>query len=141
MEDFFLRYRDQVLYHLEERGIESEILPWCKKNGLALVGYSPFGSTNGFPSPKSAGGKVLAQVAAKHGKTSRQAALAFLARDPHVFLIPKAEKVEAKRDFEPVFSGKHDNSILGVVNKDYEAAAVANSTFDRVVLPVVPLKR
>lgn len=29
----------------------------------------------------------------------------------------------------PVFSGRHDNSILGVYNKDYEAAAVSNSTF------------
>ena len=40
--------------------------------------------------------------------------------------------LEAKRDFEPVFSGKHDNSILGVVNKDYEAAAVANSVLSRM---------
>ena len=41
--------------------------------------------------------------------------------------ILKADfNLEAKRDYEPVFSGKHDNSILGVVNKDYEAAAVAN---------------
>jgi phosphonate transport system substrate-binding protein len=32
-----------------------------------------------------------------------------------------------------VFSGKHDNSILGVVNKDYEAAAVANSVLNRMI--------
>jgi phosphonate transport system substrate-binding protein len=48
--------------------------------------------------------------------------------------ILKADfNLEAKRDFEPVFSGKHDNSILGVVNKDYEAAAVANSVLGRMV--------
>ena len=41
--------------------------------------------------------------------------------------------LEAKRDFEPVFSGKHDNSILGVANKDYEAAAVANSVLNRMI--------
>ncbi|MBT9292510.1 phosphate/phosphite/phosphonate ABC transporter substrate-binding protein [Prosthecodimorpha staleyi] len=41
-------------------------------------------------------------------------------------------KMEAKRDFEPVFSGKHDNSILGVANKDYMAAAVASSVRDRM---------
>ncbi|MEE4189392.1 MAG: phosphate/phosphite/phosphonate ABC transporter substrate-binding protein [Roseobacter sp.] len=35
-------------------------------------------------------------------------------------------------DFEPVFSGKHDNSILGVANKDYPAAAIANSVLDRM---------
>ena len=40
--------------------------------------------------------------------------------------------LEAGRDFEPVFSGKHDNSILGVVNRDYPAAAVANSVIQRM---------
>lgn len=39
----------------------------------------------------------------------------------------------AKKDFETTFSGKHDNSILGVANKDYEAAAVANSVLKRMV--------
>lgn len=39
----------------------------------------------------------------------------------------------AETDFEPVFSGKHDNSILGVANKDYPAAAVANSVMKRML--------
>ncbi len=37
------------------------------------------------------------------------------------------------RDFEPVFSGKHDNSILGVANKDYPAASIANSVLSRMI--------
>ncbi|WP_438273253.1 phosphate/phosphite/phosphonate ABC transporter substrate-binding protein [Tropicimonas marinistellae] len=37
------------------------------------------------------------------------------------------------RDFEPVFSGKHDNSILGVANKDYMAASIANSVMHRMI--------
>ena len=41
--------------------------------------------------------------------------------------------MEAGTDFEPVFSGKHDNSILGVANKDYPAAAIANSVKQRMV--------
>jgi phosphonate transport system substrate-binding protein len=41
--------------------------------------------------------------------------------------------MEAGRDFEPVFSGKHDNSILGVANKDYPAAAIANSVLARMI--------
>ncbi|MDF1751463.1 MAG: phosphate/phosphite/phosphonate ABC transporter substrate-binding protein [Verrucomicrobiales bacterium] len=41
--------------------------------------------------------------------------------------------LESGKDYTPVFSGKHDNSILGVVNGDYEAAAVANSVLDRMV--------
>ena len=39
----------------------------------------------------------------------------------------------ADRDFEPVFSGKHDNSILGVANKDYPAASIANSVLARML--------
>jgi phosphonate transport system substrate-binding protein len=41
--------------------------------------------------------------------------------------------MESGRDFEPVFSGKHDNSILGVANKDYPAAAIANSVMKRMM--------
>ncbi|MHA1523530.1 MAG: phosphate/phosphite/phosphonate ABC transporter substrate-binding protein [Alphaproteobacteria bacterium] len=38
------------------------------------------------------------------------------------------------RDFKPTFSGKHDNSILGVANKDYPAASIANSVKQRMIL-------
>jgi phosphonate transport system substrate-binding protein len=41
--------------------------------------------------------------------------------------------LEPGRDFEPVFSGKHDNSILGVANKDYPAASIANSVKQRMI--------
>lgn len=39
----------------------------------------------------------------------------------------------AEKDFKVAFSGKHDNSILGVANKDYEAAAIANSILKRMI--------
>ena len=48
--------------------------------------------------------------------------------------ILKADfNLEANRDFTPVFSGKHDNSVLGVANKDYDAAAIANEVMKRMV--------
>ena len=37
------------------------------------------------------------------------------------------------KDYTPVFSGKHDNSVLGVANKDYPAAAIANSVMKRMM--------
>jgi len=80
---------NQVLYHLEERGIEHAVIPWCEANGVAVVGYSPFGH-NAFPSAGSTGGKVLAEIAAAHDATPRQVALAFLTRRPSLFAIPKA---------------------------------------------------
>ena len=38
-----------------------------------------------------------------------------------------------ERDFDAVYSGKHDNSILGVANKDYPAASIANSVLRRML--------
>ena len=37
------------------------------------------------------------------------------------------------RDFQPAFSGRHDNSILGVLQRDYDAAAVANTVINQVL--------
>jgi phosphonate transport system substrate-binding protein len=42
-------------------------------------------------------------------------------------LLRQTFKMEPGKDYTPVFSGKHDNSILGVANRDYPAAAIANS--------------
>lgn len=89
---------NQVLYSLTQRGVESDVLPWCKRHDVAVVAYSPFGSTGGFPSASSEGGRVLRDVAKRLGKTPHQVALAFLTRDPAVFAIPKAEKAEHVRD-------------------------------------------
>jgi diketogulonate reductase-like aldo/keto reductase len=88
---------NQVLYHLGDRGIERRVIPWCEREGVAVVGYSPFGH-DGFPSARSAGGRVLAEVGARHGKTARQVALAFLTRQPHAFTIPKASRPEHVRE-------------------------------------------
>ena len=41
--------------------------------------------------------------------------------------------MEAGTDFTPAFSGAHDASILGVANKDYDAAAIANSVMSRMI--------
>jgi phosphonate transport system substrate-binding protein len=48
-------------------------------------------------------------------------------------LLKDQFKLEAGKDYEAVFSGKHDNSILGVANKDYPAAAIANSVKSRMI--------
>src|SRR5262249_55875131 len=80
---------NQVLYHLEERGIEHAVLPWCEKHGVALVGYSPFGHGR-FPGPRSERGRVLQEIASTHQATPRQVALSFLVRRSSLFTIPKA---------------------------------------------------
>jgi len=88
---------NQVLYHLQERAIEHAVLPWCEAHGVAVTAYSPFGH-RGFPSPRTPAGRVLAQIAAAHGATAHQVALAFLTRRPSVFAIPKASSVAHVQD-------------------------------------------
>ena len=80
---------NQVLYHLRERAIEHAVIPWCEHHHVAVVAYSPFGHDD-FPEAHSAGGKVLAKIAARHDASPRQIALAFLTRHPSLFAIPKA---------------------------------------------------
>jgi diketogulonate reductase-like aldo/keto reductase len=88
---------NQVLYHLQQRFVDAGLVAYCQRHDIALVGYSPFGHGH-FPKPGSKGGKVLAAVAARHGATPRQVALAFLVRQPPLFTIPKASRVEHVED-------------------------------------------
>jgi diketogulonate reductase-like aldo/keto reductase len=80
---------NQVLYNLSHRGIERELVPFCRENEIAVVGYTPL-AKGGFPSAGSAGLRVLEEIAAKRGATPRQVALRFLTRSAELFTIPKA---------------------------------------------------
>lgn len=80
---------NQVLYHLEERTIEHELIGWCAAHGINVVAYSPFGHDQ-FPLENSAEGQLLVQIGQQYDASARQVALAFLCRRPDVFAIPKA---------------------------------------------------
>jgi diketogulonate reductase-like aldo/keto reductase len=82
---------NQVLYHLGERGIEFELLPWCARRGIDVMAYSPLdeGRLVGHP--------ALAKVAAAAGVSPATLALAWLLRDPNVAVIPKAARMEHLR--------------------------------------------
>jgi len=77
---------------LVEEGRRAQVFLLGEEHGIAVVGYSPFGHDD-FPAPGSAQGKILAEIAAAHEATPRQAALAFLTRRASLFAIPKAGKV------------------------------------------------
>jgi diketogulonate reductase-like aldo/keto reductase len=85
---------NQVLYHVAERAIEHEVLPWCAAHRTALVAYTPFGGSAASYESSTPGGRLLQKIAAVHGATARQVALRFLLRDPNVFVIPKAGRLE-----------------------------------------------
>ena len=77
---------DQVLYNLKCRGVEWDLLPWCRKRGIPVMAYSPIDhSPQGLLSHPQ-----LKSVALRHGATPAQIALAWLLRQKGVIVIPKA---------------------------------------------------
>jgi diketogulonate reductase-like aldo/keto reductase len=88
---------DQVLYNLTQRGIEWELLPWCRERGIPVMAYSPLESD-----PASQAGMLrnpqLTDVARRHGVTPAQVALAWLLRQDGVVVIPKAVRPQHVRE-------------------------------------------
>lgn len=84
---------DQVLYHLRERSADARLIPYCAQNGIAFIGYTPFGRGR-FPKKETQPDGVIGRIAEKYAKTPRQVILNFLTREPHMFAIPKASRLE-----------------------------------------------
>ena len=83
---------DQVLYNLERRGIEFDLLPWCQRSDVPVMAYSPIEQ-----------GRVLRHVtlktiAARLGATPAQVALAWVLRQDGVCAIPESGNPEHVRD-------------------------------------------
>lgn len=80
---------DQVLYNLARRGIEWDLLPWCRRQGIPVMAYSPLESNAADQAPLLGRPQIRA-VAQQHGATPAQVALAWLLRQDGVAVIPKA---------------------------------------------------
>ena len=85
---------NQVIYNLNRRGVEWDLLPWCREHEVAMIAYSPLDDGRLVSRPG------LAAVARRHGTTIECVALAWTLRQPWVVSIPKAtnpEHVKANR--------------------------------------------
>lgn len=78
---------NQVEYSLLSREVEDDILPYCEKENITLIAYSPLGRGNILNDPRS---KILREVAKKYNKTLVQVALNWLIAKKPVVAIPKA---------------------------------------------------
>lgn len=78
---------NQVLYNLARRGIEFDLLPWCKDRKIPTMAYSPVDQGRLLRQ------SVLRKVAKRHGATPAQVALAWVLRRDDVIAIPKAGSV------------------------------------------------
>jgi diketogulonate reductase-like aldo/keto reductase len=80
---------DQVLYNLESRGVEFDLLPFCQQELMPVMAYSPLGQAGALLDHP-----VLRRVAQRQGSTPAQVALAWTLRNPGVIAIPKAASVK-----------------------------------------------
>jgi diketogulonate reductase-like aldo/keto reductase len=76
---------DQVLYSLEARGPEYDLLPFLADHRMPVMAYSPVGQGGGLLR-----NPALRAVAARHGTGPAAIALAFVLRREGVIAIPKA---------------------------------------------------
>jgi diketogulonate reductase-like aldo/keto reductase len=75
---------NQVLYNLARRGIEYDLLPWCRARRIPVMAYSPIEQARLLAHP------MVKRVASRHNATSAQLALAWVIRHEGVVAIPKA---------------------------------------------------
>jgi diketogulonate reductase-like aldo/keto reductase len=83
---------NQVLYNLARRGIEADLLPWCRARKIPIMAYSP------VEQGRILRDRALARVAARHGATPAQVALAWLLRQDDMMVIPKAASPSHMRE-------------------------------------------
>ena len=83
---------NQVLYNLSRRGIERDLLPWCRTVGIPVMAYSP------LEQGRLAKHKALQTIAARHRATAAQVALAWVLRQPGMMAIPKSGNVNRVRE-------------------------------------------
>jgi len=85
---------NQVLYNLTRRGIEWNLLPWSQQHNVPVMAYSPLESSTPGEQRVLLGHRSLLAVAARHGATPAQIALAWLLRQDQVIVIPKSSNPE-----------------------------------------------
>ena len=88
---------NQVLYNLMHRGIEWDLLPWCRTRGIPIMAYSPVG-IDAAEQRQVFNNAGVREIALRHNATPAQIALAWLLRHPDVIVIPKASQPEHIRD-------------------------------------------
>ncbi len=88
---------NQVLYNLNSRRIEQDLLPYCQENHVTIMAYTPLADGSLASSPRfrhDRKSQALDQVSAETGKTRSQVALNWCTSRPNVIAIPKSNRVD-----------------------------------------------
>jgi diketogulonate reductase-like aldo/keto reductase len=101
---------NQVLYNLTRRGIEFDLLPLCREQGMPVMAYSPIEQGRMLRDPG------LVKLAKSAGATPAQVALAWLLRQDGVISIPKATDLAHLREDIAALDVKLDEVALAALD-------------------------
>ena len=104
---------NQILYNLSRRGPQWELIPWCRERRVAIMAYTP------LEQGRMLHHKGLGEVAARHGATPAQVALAWLLRQDGMIVIPKATQVEHVRENRAALDLRLTADDLGVLDRAF----------------------
>jgi diketogulonate reductase-like aldo/keto reductase len=104
---------DQILYNLQRRGAEYDLMPAMAARAIPVMAYSPIEQGR---LPKSG---ALADVARRYGVTTFQIALAWVLRRPDVIAIPKAATIEHVTANRQALDVKLDDSALAALDRAF----------------------
>jgi diketogulonate reductase-like aldo/keto reductase len=79
---------NQVLYNLTRRGIELNLLPWCRQRHIPIMAYSP------IEQGRLLNNQTLKAIAHARGVTTAQVAIAWLLHQENVVVIPKSSHID-----------------------------------------------
>lgn len=97
---------NQLLYNLTRRGIEWDLLPWCRQHRIPVMAYSPFEQARLLRHP------ALARLAQQAGMSAAQLALGWLLAQDNIIAIPKSGQRKHMRENAAVFEHPLSPQIL-----------------------------
>ena len=105
---------NQVLYNLSRRGIEWDLLPWCRSKGLPIMAYSP------IEQGRLLENKKLKALASEIGVSAAQLSIAWSIRKNDIITIPKASNLEHVSQNIEAWTIKLESAILDELDKLFE---------------------
>jgi len=109
---------NQVLYHLGSRGIEFDLLPWCRQQQMPVMAYCPLAQA-GRLRDDLFNSRAVQEVAHAHQATPAQVLLAWAIREQGVMAIPKASSADHVKE----------NAAALALNLSAEAIALLEKAF------------
>jgi diketogulonate reductase-like aldo/keto reductase len=105
---------NQVLYNLQNREIEFDLLPWSHTYKIPIMAYSPVGHSG-----QLLRNALLKRIAQSHDATPAQIALAWVLRQPGVIAIPKASNEKHVRENAPSIDIKLTKEDLAALDEEF----------------------